>query len=207
MHENRAFFTKQVGVLIVFNDLVKSFELYLHPKELVKEKTKANFNEGSFFVAKYVAVLGLIIGLFAGFFASFIPFIGPFVGFGLILLLPLLLPLLVVLGLVIGTGLQYLPAKFLGGKGSFTQHFYLWALIYPASLIISLLQFIPAVGFLVMIALFFYNLYISFIIVKDLHKLSDLKTIFVLLFPLVLVLILGMIFAALVLIAYRTTSV
>jgi hypothetical protein len=87
------------------------------------------------------------------------------------------------------SGALWLMAKLLGGNGSLEkQTFLLASFIVPLVMVSVLLYLLPLLGFFLIIALGFYNLYLTFFAVKVAHGLTAGQTAGVVAVPLAAVL-------------------
>ncbi len=144
----------------------------MSPKEtFAKEKANASIMGG----AKQLAVGGAIAGFVTGLF-TFNPIS--------MVVMSILFAIIMPIALLIGTGIYWIFAKLLGGKGSFSAQYYVTAL-YAAPL--SIPGAIPIVGMLVGL----YEIYLAFLTIREVHELSTGKTIAVLLIPALIVIVLA----------------
>ncbi|MCR4334911.1 MAG: YIP1 family protein, partial [archaeon] len=153
------------------------------------EKKNANLGIG---IVNY-AIAGLISGILA--FLLF-GIIGAIFGGSLEAVAPGVLsiattPIFQVIGALIIAGLFFIVAKVLGGKGSFSQIFYL-ASLYAVP--IALVSWIPFVGWLASI----YALYLLYLVIKISQGLSTGRAILTILIPIVILFIIATILAVIV---------
>jgi hypothetical protein len=88
------------------------------------------------------------------------------------------------------SGTLWLMAKLVGGNGSFEkQTFLLSSFIAPLVMVSMLLYLLPILGFFLIIALGFYNLYLTFFALKVAHGLTASQTAGVVAVPLTAVLV------------------
>lgn len=116
----------------------------------------------------------------------------------------LALTLISVLGWLATTAIEFLAARLLGGKGTFRKHAYLSALNRAAFMLcylpFSLILIIPIIGYAAYpISLFIsiYCMYIQYLVIRQVHKLSQLRSIAVAVIPTLLttiVMILAIVF-------------
>ena len=189
------------------------FEIILHPREKMgSEVKKTNMEWAHKRFAIYgaiiglllgvgVAVLGGIIGAVAGNAAQNNLVFGLIAGLGLlaVIIMPIVMALVTLIGSYIGYGVMYLVAKVVGGTGTFEANYFLGAkLLVPmivANIIVSILGVIPLIGALINVAWFFYTLYLMVILVSVANKLSTMKSVVVVLLPMIIVFVLGGIIA------------
>ena len=164
-----------------------SFELLKAPQETIRYKDKANLKDPIILLA-IVGLISGVIGAVMNFIANMI--LGNAVGAFLnLIILPVLMLVVVPVGALIFEGITYLIAKLLGGKSTFTEHFYLTTLATITGLLISLLLVnIPCIGFIFLLG-FIYLLYVLFVVVRDAHQTTTLNTAIALLIPVVLVIV------------------
>ncbi len=142
-------------------------------------------------------LLGLMFGaLFGALFSlagsSSNAGLGAGVGFGLLYIVIGLVAAVfqLVLGPVfflIGQGVQWVLARILGGKGSFAEQAYFSSYIYAGYATVSVLAFIPCVGSIVVMVAAILILYLTFIMLKQVHSLSSLRAAAVIIIPIAVV--------------------
>ncbi|MFQ5405531.1 MAG: YIP1 family protein [Candidatus Micrarchaeia archaeon] len=157
----------------------------LKPKEtFAKEKANASLTEGVKQIAVAAAAGGLVVGLIilvisllggpAGLVAGLIGVVGGVAG----------AVIFAVIFSLIGNGITWIIAKVLGGAGSFSTQYYVAAL-YTAPVILAniALGIIPVIGSLVGLLVGLYSIYLSVLMVKEVHQMSTLKAAVVVLLP------------------------
>jgi hypothetical protein len=161
----------------------------------------------------YGVIAGLIVGIiFAVVFSAIGAFLGPltqqvplfafFAGLGLlaIIVMPILLAIWSVVGSAISYGILWIIAKVLGGKGTFTQNYYLGSrLVWPlfvAGIIVSILSMIPFIGWLISLLWLLYVLYLMVILLSVANNISKGKAVLVLVILLIIVALLVLLVAA-----------
>lgn len=117
-----------------------------------------------------------------------------------------LLPIVVLVAMLLGTGVVWVIAKVLGGKGTYTSQFYLSALVASGGLVISTVLVIPTaiplIGLIFAIVSFvigLYQIYLYMKLVRMTHSVSRVVAAISVLLPLAVVaIILFVLFAAMV---------
>lgn len=164
----------------------------IYPKETFRaEKERASLGEA----IKNVGVAGLIGGVIRGLF------VGLEVAFGgvtfLIIALILgiiILPIVCIIVFLLCSLIYFIFANILGSKGNFTTQTYLISLFTAPLIILSLLEFIPSVGWVLGILIILYSLYPLTIALRESHGFSTARAILAWLIPwLIIVLLLSMI--------------
>jgi hypothetical protein len=189
-------------------DLIKPWIAFIKPWEEVKN-TKGSIVEGIIYAEIGVlasAILSMIL------FAVLPPVYYKSLGkpltswdivYGSLMVSILLSFLLIPILLLIGSAFYYLIAKLFGGKGSFElQTFRFGYFSYPLRILVSILirfgyfsyplttfTFTYEIGVLIA----FWALLIYFFIIKETHKVSNLKAIAIVLIPVAVAIILGII--------------
>lgn len=134
-----------------------------------------------------MAVVGLISGILMGLLAGPVGIIGGAIGGAIGA---------VIMSLV-GVGVVWLIAKLLGGKGEFTQQYYVFTLFWaPITLINGVLGLVPVIGSLVSGLLSLYALYPLTLSIKQVHKLDTLKAVLAWLIPGIVLAIIAVIVGA-----------
>ncbi|HLC69189.1 MAG TPA: YIP1 family protein [Candidatus Bilamarchaeaceae archaeon] len=101
------------------------------------------------------------------------------------------IPIIMIFWAFIQTGVMWVLAKILGGKGSFTSQLYHFSIVGGGlTLITSLLSLIPCLGGLIAMVLGFYYLYPVYLVYKGVHQLSSGRAIALVLLPIVLLILL-----------------
>ena len=112
----------------------------------------------------------------------------------IIFMIPLIIILVPIIYLILNlilSGLGYLGCRILGGTGEFENHFYQFAIPGSGLLIIEgILNYIPYLGDIATIILGLYFIYITFLIYKGIHKLSNIRAGFLAVLPAILLLLL-----------------
>ena len=91
--------------------------------------------------------------------------------------------ILFIVAFVIGTGILYIVAKILGGKGAFFEHAYAIAMILGGALVLAapfeLLRMVPftgAIAGLAILLIALYNVYNFSVMMQHVHRISRAKT-------------------------------
>jgi len=174
-----------------------------------KQKKKAKLGEGALHIAVAGLITGFITGLYNMFFGSaiasqFSPFASPFVGPIAFLASLILTPILVVIGWLIVSGILYIFALLLGGKGSYTTQSYLYAIYSaPLSIVSSILMLIPFAGPFLAFIVMIYGLYLLTMALKEAHNYTTGRALLTWLIPVgiivvILVVIVGLAFMFLI---------
>ncbi|MBA3531317.1 MAG: YIP1 family protein [Ardenticatenales bacterium] len=88
---------------------------------------------------------------------------------------------------LIGTGIYYLIAMLMGGKGDFGRYSYLLASFQaPLAIARTLVGFVPLLGVCISLAIFFYELFLSYLATKVAFNLSSGRALVVVLTPILL---------------------
>ncbi|MCX6767367.1 MAG: Yip1 family protein, partial [Candidatus Micrarchaeota archaeon] len=172
------------------------FTVLWKPKEtLAFEKQRASLSRGFMKLAKVGFALGLIAGIIVAAvllfisslipeqYLSAIPFLGSLSTLAVILLIAFILVGTVMFPLsnLLGAIIPFICAKLFGGKGTFSQHFYLTAVtaapILVVSILASLTTVIPLLGMLVVLLVTIYALYLVILAIKVAHEFSTLKAV------------------------------
>lgn len=185
------------------------FEIILHPKEkMAAELKKVNMDWAHKQFALYGAIIGLVLGIGVALLGGILGAVlgnamqsniifGLVAGLGLlaIIIMPIIGALVTVVGSFIGYGIMYFVAKLLGGTGTFDANYFLGAkLLVPlivANIIVGLLGIVPLIGALVNLIWFFYSVYLTVVLVSTANKLNMLKSLIVVILPIILIVILG----------------
>ncbi len=179
-----------------------------NPKQtLAAERQRASISTGLGYLALSGLITGLLYGAFIFAFGNSIG-IGAGAFYGVGAFFSVVYPLLLLVCAFILNGIIYLFARILGGQGSFSQQFYLYALALAPLQIISAcvtgLIFIPVVGilfWLVSLALGLAALYYQVLSIREAHQVGTGKAIAILVVPIIVlcVLIFGVLIFASVL--------
>ncbi len=147
----------------------------MSPKEtFAKEKQNASIMAGAKQLVVGGAIAGLIMGLVGLLFGNV---------FGLVLM-PITYAIALPIASLVITAIFWVIAKLLGGKGSYSQQFYLSAIFgSPFAIINSILSIIPIIGWLALLPVGLYGLYLTFLAVREVHQLSTMRTIVVIFAP------------------------
>lgn len=177
------------------------FELWknalLKPKQTFKaEKKNAKLALG----AKYILVSGLItaaitaLSYLAGLDTTLDSlFLYP----ALVLLYIIFSPVLSVIGWLFSSGVDYIFAKLLGGRGTYEQQTYLISLyVAPISIISAVLLLVPVAGLWLSALLSLYGLYLVTMALKEAHGYSTGRAVLTWLIPFLIVVVFAMILAA-----------
>ncbi|HLC50944.1 MAG TPA: YIP1 family protein [archaeon] len=173
--------------------IMKWKDILLHPSDMLsKELNRGGLRDGALHMLLGGAIGGFFIGILLAlypaavsdysYFSSgntFFSLLSSIIGYAIIVLV----------GWFIGSGLYYIFAKILGGKGSFAQQSYLLALWYAPIVAIS---WIPLIGMVFAI----YSLYLVTVSQRIVHKFSTLRAVLSWLLPLLIMIVL--VFVALV---------
>jgi hypothetical protein len=148
-------------------DLVKPWIAFLKPWEKVKE-TKGSILEGIIYAEIGALVAVLLLWLFSGTISV------------TSILLYLAVVLLTPIGLLIFSGICYIIAKLLGGKGDFgLQTFRFSYFSYPTMILyLVIFYLLSKINLLVVLYLLLtglWSLVIAFFIIKETHQLSGLR--------------------------------
>jgi len=164
-------------------DLIAPFKAFIKPWEEVKN-LKGSLVDGLIYTeigAALLAVIAILVGSVA---TSLLP-VGGLLRGGSILLMVIGLLIGAPIGVLVSSLIYYIIAKLLGGKGTFERQTFLFGAVSFPAMIFSL---IPIVNFLVSL----WSLVVTFFVLKEAHKLSDLKTAVVEFLPVVVAIVLVM---------------
>ena len=119
------------------------------------------------------------------------PLIGAFSALSLVFMPITMVISGIIFGLVI-VAIMHVFAKLLGGKGTFTEFFYLDA-IYTAPILIitGLLNLIPFLGGIAAFLVSLYSFYLLTLVIKEAHQLSTGKAVAVWLVPIIIFVVLA----------------
>jgi hypothetical protein len=174
-----------------------------------KEKGSANLGEG----AKHIVVAGIIAGFISGIVAALgltavggvtgMAGLGAATGALAFVALLILTPIMYLIAWLVDSAIMYVFAKLLGGKGGFTQQSYLMALfIAPLMLLMSILSIIPFAGWILVLILGLYSLYLLTLALKEAHGYSTARAVLTWLIPVIIVVIVMALVAAAALMAF-----
>ena len=113
-------------------------------------------------------------------------------------------PIVTLIGAFIGVGIIWIFAKILGGKGTYTQLFFLVSLFAIPMAVIGLVIVIPAVGSILGLLVGLYTLYLWVIAVQSSQELSTGRAVAAVLIPVILIAIIIAILAVIGLMALGT---
>jgi hypothetical protein len=153
-------------------------EALTKPKEVfAAQKSKADMMAG---VMNY-GIAYLIVGVIMAIFMLAIP----------VAAITTLIMVLVggIIGSFIGVGVLYLIAMLLGGKGTFTQQYYLMSIMAVPMIILGI---IPIVNFLAGL----YAIYLVTLLLMEVHAFDTMKAVLVWLIPAIIVLVFWLVMAA-----------
>ena len=160
-----------------------------------KEKKKANLGEGALHMAVAGLITGFITGLYEMFFGSifasqFLPIASPLAGPMIFLASLIITPIIAVIWWLIVSGILYIFALLLGGKGSYATQSYLYAIYSaPLGIISSILLLIPLAGWLLSFILMIYGLYLLTMALKEAHNYTSGRALLTWLVPVGIVVI------------------
>ncbi len=108
-------------------------------------------------------------------------------------------PIMVLITSFIGIGILHLIATLFGGKEEFIG---LYRVLTHASILnwISILNIIPPIKVIVTIVVSIWSIIVNYVAIMHIYKLSRVKTVFVILIPIILFLIIGVGIVSLILI-------
>jgi hypothetical protein len=151
-------------------DIVATFKAFLKPWEEVKN-LKGNLVDGLIY-NEIGAVILAVITFLLGSISPLTRSLSGLMSLALLVIMPI--------GLLVGSLIYYVIAKLLGGKGSFDKQTFLFGAV---SLPAAIFGIIPVVNLLASL----WSLVVYFFVLKEAHRLSDLKTIVVEILPAVIV--------------------
>jgi hypothetical protein len=203
---------RSVGLMELI-DRVKYWFQNLMPDVLVKtmkkDRKEANLEEAMMNIfLSYVPLSALIFLLFV--LIAVLGGEGEGRGISLIIgiVIGLLIPVLAVLDFILSHGLLWLVAKALGGTGEYKKQAFFASLptsaIYLLSVILIFIFVIPCIGLILILIITIYFTYMHFLVVREIHKLDNVKAAAVTLSPyiifgLVLVIIFAILFGLMML--------
>lgn len=164
---------------------------------------KADYAEA----VKHVGIAGIIQGILTGILLMMgLSAVGGILGYGMlgasigimsIVLLAILVPISAIIGLFIGSGILYIIAKILGGKGDYQTQTYLMAIyMAPIGIISGVLGMIPLAGIVIALIAMIYAIYLLTLSLKETHKYSTGKAVLTWLLPVIVVILLVGVLAA-----------
>jgi len=107
-----------------------------------------------------------------------------------IIIVIILAPILILIWTFLATGVMWLLAKVLGGKGTFAEQYYHFAIVGGGmSIITSILSIIDCLGLIEILASLYF-LYPTYLIYKSVHKLSSTRSVILVLLPIILFIVL-----------------
>ncbi len=145
---------------------------------------------GLFFSAFFVSLFAVIPssssgssnGLFGLSFGLFFVVIGIICAISIVVMTPI--------SFLISQGITWIISKVLGGKGTFTNQSFYASFFTAGYLIIYPVMIVPCVGSVLGIILAFLLLYLQYLVVRNVHQLSSLRSAVVVLSPIALFIIL-----------------
>jgi hypothetical protein len=148
----------------------------LNPKKTFKkEKKKSNLGLGANYIVKAGIVAGIITGIASLNLTSAIISIIAY-------------PLISLVSWLFGSGVNYVFAKLLGGKGDYTKQSYLLSLyIAPLSIVSAIITSIPVVGVWLSFFVSIYGFYLLTLALKEAHGYSTGRAILTWLIPFVII--------------------
>lgn len=172
----------------------KWYDALTKPKETFKkEKKNASLSEA----AKNIGLAGLIAGIIQAIVTLALStslFSVVFAAASIVLM-----PIVSIIAMLIGSGVLYLLAKVFGGKGNFNTQTYLFSLYQaPIILIATLVSFIPVAGIIIGFVIELYALYLLTLALKETHNYSTGKAIATWLVPMIILIVITLILAAVV---------
>lgn len=188
------------------------FDIIRFPSRVMAAEVKnASTKEAMKAFAIYGLVIGLLLGLLVAFFAGLVSMLGIFgsnngfvalaAGFGLlaIIILPIIFAVISVVGSYISSGIMWLVAKLLGGKGTFEQNYYLFSrLLWPVLVITflaNILVLIPVIGSLIPLVWTLYLFYLYVVVISTANTISKLKALIAFVVPAIIVMVIAFIVA------------
>lgn len=82
-------------------------------------------------------------------------------------------------------GVYWVLARLLGGKGEYREQAYLASFFYAGVYLLSILALVPCLGSIVSIALMILLLYLQYLLVIQMHKISNGKAVVVVVAPII----------------------
>jgi hypothetical protein len=153
-----------------------------------KEKKNADLTEG----AKNIALAGLITGLISGLvflvvgsiYSMANPYAMGLIGIPAFVAILIVSPIVSVIGWLISSGIYYLIARLLGGRGDYKTQSYLIALYSaPMGIVITVLNLVPILGSILSLLGAIYSLYLLTLSLKETHGFSTGKAVLTWLIP------------------------
>ncbi len=210
----------------MIKDLVKKWrEVVLHPKEIFKKENKASslsYGAKSVLLSGIIsAIIIVLLGIVSPTsITRFEPLFGQDATVAIAIFTLIFIPVFSVVGWLIVSGIFYLFAKLLEGKGTFVSQSHAVALVNSAfgivstilSVIISLVVLSsPGASLIVQttagVALSIYNLYVITIALKNVHKYSTLHALITWVIPVIIFLLIVFLLGILLLSAVATSSI
>lgn len=166
-------------------------------KTFSSERRNADFKEGAWHVGLAGVITGFIAGLVALLFGTAVGgAIGSTIGIAAFVMGIVLTPIISVIMWLIGSGIIYIVAKLLGGKGDFKLQSYLFAIyMAPISIISTIIGVIPVVNMLGIVVTL-YSLYLLTLAIKESHRFTTMKAVITWLIPAVLLMIVVLVLGA-----------
>ncbi len=190
------------GDIMAFYD--KWVAVLKNPKEtLAAEKPNSSISQGAFHLSIASAILGFFLGMGMWLISNLNFNVTPVdsagfdkgIGTGLMYAIIgiILAPIFVIISAFINNAITFLCAKLLSGKGSFTEQFYLYALVQaPFQLIIMfsyLFFLVPIIGLLafpLIMLLGLVALYYQVLSIAEAHQVSTARALAIALLPVIL---------------------
>ena len=172
----------------------------IYPKETFRaEKERASLGDAIKNVGLAGLICGVIFGLLFGLFGGLS--FGDITFLIIALMLSIIVfPIVIIISLLFESLIFFILAKILGGGGDFSTQTYLISLFTAPLVIISLVQFIPVIGWILGILIMLYSLYPLTIALRESHGFSIARAILTWLIPyIVLILILILLIVPIVL--------
>lgn len=99
-----------------------------------------------------------------------------------------IMPIVAIISSFIGIGILHFTAKLFKGKAEFIE---LYRVLAHANILnwLGIFSLIPAVATIVAVITSTWGLIVNFVVIKNIYKLSTLRTVFVIIIPLILLII------------------
>ena len=164
------------------------------PTLAAQAKTKAKLMDGLIGYAIAAVISGVISVISLTLFSSAALKSSPLLG---VMTNPLLvLAFGIVMGIVssfIMAGLLHVLAGVLGGKGSFTQLYYLLSIIAVPIAVVNIVSIIPVLGALISLVVSLYSLYLWVLAISKLYGMSLMRSVGVVVLAIVVVFAIAMV--------------
>lgn len=148
----------------------------------------------AFFGIFFMAIFGSLFSLFgaeAGALGGMV-FGGSYIVIGIVVFIAFVI--LAPVSFLIGEGIYFIIARALGGTGKYKDQAHLSSFVQAALLSAVVLQFVPCVGALILLAASLYSIYLKYRIIKGIHGLDTVKSIMVIVLPIIIVIGLVLLF-------------